>query len=153
MNLYDNTSFIFNAPFDFKHRFNGEPDYFTPKAEKKGFLLATNFVPDAVNLPLISAKERGAGGGHIRFNMARASLASHISQFGVGTYKKGHAHGPGAHVILLNGEGYSLMWTEGEEPRRYDWEIGTLIVPPSGVRAFAPSGPSVTMIVRFVAST
>ena len=34
-------------------------------------------------------------------------------------------------MILLNGEGYSLMWTEGEEPRRYDWEIGTLIVPPN----------------------
>ena len=51
---------------------------------------------DAVNLPLISAKERGAGGGHIRFNMAKGSMNSHISQFPVGTYKKGHAHGPGA---------------------------------------------------------
>jgi oxalate decarboxylase/phosphoglucose isomerase-like protein (cupin superfamily) len=131
MNLYGDPFFVFNTPYDFKSRFNGEPDYFSAKGEQKGFLLSTNFVPDAVNIPLISAKERGAGGGHIRFNMARGSLASHISQFGVGTYKKGHAHGPGAHVILLNGEGYSLMWTEGEEPRRYDWEIGTLIVPPN----------------------
>jgi hypothetical protein len=24
-----------------------------------------------------------------------------------------------------------LMWAEGEEPTRYDWEIGTLIVPPN----------------------
>ena len=23
------------------------------------------------------------------------------------------------------------MWPEGEEPRRYDWEVGTLIVPPN----------------------
>jgi hypothetical protein len=23
------------------------------------------------------------------------------------------------------------MWPEGEEPRRYDWEIGTMIVPPN----------------------
>ena len=44
MNLYDDINFIFNTPYDFKDRFNGEPDYFTPKAEKKGFLLATNFV-------------------------------------------------------------------------------------------------------------
>jgi hypothetical protein len=88
-------------------------------------------VADAVNLPLISAKERGAGGGHIRFNMAKGSMNSHISQFPIGTYKKGHAHGPGAHVIILSGQGYSLMWPEGDEPRRYDWEVGTLIVPPN----------------------
>jgi len=131
MNLYEDEDFIFNSPYDFKNRFNGEPDYFANGGEQKGLLLQTNFVADAVNLPLISAKERGAGGGHIRFNMARGSMNSHISQFPVGTYKKGHRHGPGAHVIILSGEGYSLMWPEGEEPRRYDWGVGSMIVPPN----------------------
>ena len=32
---------------------------------------------------------------------------------------------------MLSGEGYSLMWPEGEEPKRYDWQVGTLIVPPN----------------------
>src|SRR6266566_675714 len=131
INLYDDVNFVFNMPADFPDRFAGEADYFNAKAEQKGFLLATNFVADAVNLPLISAKERGAGGGHIRFNMAKGSMSSHISQFPVGTYKKAHAHGPSAHVIILSGEGYSLMWAEGEEPKRYDWQVGTLIVPPN----------------------
>ena len=131
INLYEDVAFVFNTKHDFKNRFNGEPDYFSAKGEQKGLLLVTNFVADAVNLPLISAKERGAGGGHIRFNMAKGSMNSHISQFPIGTYKKGHAHGPGAHVIILSGEGYSLMWPEGDEPRRYDWEVGTLIVPPN----------------------
>jgi oxalate decarboxylase/phosphoglucose isomerase-like protein (cupin superfamily) len=131
MNLYEDVEFLFNTPYDFKGRFAGEPDYFSNKGEQKGLLLETNFVADAVNLPLISAKERGAGGGHIRFNMAKGSMNSHISQFPIGTYKKGHRHGPGAHVIILSGEGYSLMWPEGEEPRRYDWEVGTMIVPPN----------------------
>ena len=131
MNLSEDEEFIFNTPYDFKNRFAGEPDYFANRGEQKGLLLQTNFVADAVNLPLISAKERGAGGGHIRFNMARGSMNSHISQFPVGTYKKGHRHGPGAHVIILSGEGYSLMWPEGEEPRRYDWEVGSMIVPPN----------------------
>jgi oxalate decarboxylase/phosphoglucose isomerase-like protein (cupin superfamily) len=131
INLYEDIDFIFGTNYDFKGRFNGEPDYFSAKDETKGFLLATNFVPDAVNLPLITAKERGAGGGHIRFNFAKSSLNSHISQFPIGTYKKAHAHGPGAHVIILSGEGYSLMWPEGEEPRYYKWEVGTMIVPPN----------------------
>jgi oxalate decarboxylase/phosphoglucose isomerase-like protein (cupin superfamily) len=131
INLYEDLNFVFNTPYDFKNRFAGEPDYFANKGEQKGLLLETNFVGDAINLPLISAKERGAGGGHIRFNMAKGSMNSHISQFPVGTYKKAHAHGPGAHVIIMSGEGYSLMWPEGEEPRRYEWQVGTMIVPPN----------------------
>jgi hypothetical protein len=31
----------------------------------------------------------------------------------------------------MSGEGFSLMWPEGEKPRRYDWEEGTLITPPN----------------------
>jgi len=131
INLYEDVEFVFNTRHDFKNRFSGEPDYFANKGEQKGLLLETNFVADAVNLPLISAKERGAGGGHIRFNLAKGSMNSHISQFPVGTYKKAHCHGPGAHVIILGGQGYSLMWPEGEEPRRYDWHVGTMIVPPN----------------------
>ena len=131
INLYDDIDFVFNTRRDFPHRFSGEPDYFANKGEQKGLLLETNFVADAVNLPLISAGERGAGGGHIRFNLAKGSMNSHISQFPVGTYKKAHAHGPGAHVVILSGEGYTLMWPEGEEAQRYEWQVGTMIVPPN----------------------
>ena len=131
MNLYDDVGFLFDTPRDFRDRFDGEPDYFAAKGEQKGLLLDTNFVADAATLPLVEARERGAGGGHIRFNMAKASMNSHISQFPTATYKKGHQHGPGAHVIILSGEGYSLMWPEGEEPQRYEWQPGTLIVPPN----------------------
>src|SRR6516165_4357774 len=52
INMYDDIDFIFDTAFDFKNRFAGEPDYFSPKSGTKGFLLVTNFVPDAVNLPL-----------------------------------------------------------------------------------------------------
>ncbi|OLE19768.1 MAG: ethanolamine ammonia lyase-activating protein [Betaproteobacteria bacterium 13_1_20CM_3_63_8] len=131
INMFGEIDFVFNCDYDFKSRFDGEPDYFAGKGEQKGLLLETNFVADAVNLPLAAAKERGAGGGHIRFNMARGSMNSHISQFPIGTYKKAHAHGPGAHVIILSGDGYTLMWPEGEEPRRYDWQLGAMIVPPN----------------------
>jgi oxalate decarboxylase/phosphoglucose isomerase-like protein (cupin superfamily) len=131
MNLYDDAEFVFNTSYDFVGRFAGEPDYFTNRGEQKGLLLETNFVADAVSLPLIAAKERGAGGGHIRFQMAKGSMNSHISQFPPATYKKAHRHGPGAHVIILSGEGFSLMWPEGEEPKRYEWQPGSMVVPPN----------------------
>ena len=131
INAFGDTAFVFGTPFDFKDRFSGESDYFANKGEQKGLLLDTNFVADAINLPLMAAKERGAGGGHIRFSMARGSMNSHISQFPVGTYKKAHAHGPGAHVIILSGEGYSLMAPEGEPSRQFDWQEGSMIVPPN----------------------
>jgi oxalate decarboxylase/phosphoglucose isomerase-like protein (cupin superfamily) len=131
INAFGDTDFVFNTRYDFKNRFAGESNYFANGGEQKGLLLDTNFVADAINLPLISAKERGAGGGHIRFSMAKGSMNSHISQFPVGTYKKAHAHGPGAHVIVLSGQGYSLMWPEGEEPRRFEWQEGSMIVPPN----------------------
>jgi len=131
MNVFEEPEFIFNTPYDFKSRFSGEPDYFAPREDVSGLLLESNFIADGVNLPLIEARERGAGGGHIRFNFAKSSMNGHISQFPVGTYKKAHAHGPGAHVIILAGEGYSLMWPEGEEPKRYDWKPGAMITPPN----------------------
>jgi len=131
MNVFEDPEFLFNTSHDFKGRFSGEPDYFADQGEQKGLLMKTNFVADAINLPLIEAKERGAGGGHIRFQLAKCSMNSHISQFPVGTYKKCHRHGPGAHVIILSGEGYSLMWPEGEKPTRYEWKAGSMIVPPN----------------------
>lgn len=131
INAFGDTQFVFNTPYDFKDRFSGDPDYFANKGEQKGLLLDTNFVADAINLPLVSAKERGAGGGHIRFSMAKGSMNSHISQFPIGTYKKAHSHGPGAHVIIMSGEGFSLMHPDGEPPQRFEWQEGSMIVPPN----------------------
>jgi len=131
INLYEDLDFVFNTTFDFRGRFNGEPDYFAAKPAQGELRLETNFIPDGVNVPVSDTSERGAGSRMVRFNLAKGNIPGHISQFPVGSYKKAHAHGPGAHVIILNGEGYSLMWPDGDAPRRYEWQPGALIVPPN----------------------
>jgi len=78
---------------------------FQPPRRAERISADDEFVPDAVNLPLISAKERGAGGGHIRFNMARAPLRATSRNSRSAPTRRRNAHGPGAHVIVLQRRG------------------------------------------------
>lgn len=137
INLLRNLEFVFGCPFDFTDRFAGEADYFTsegtvyrrPDTTQK--IWETNFVSDVYNLHLYEWVERGAGGKHMKFELANNTLIAHVSEFPVGTYKKAHRHGPGAHVVILHGQGYSLMWTDQHQDfEEIPWKPGTLFVPP-----------------------
>jgi hypothetical protein len=66
----------------------------------------------------------------LMIEMSNNVMSAHISQFPVGTYKKAHRHGAGAHVIILKGEGFSMVWREGDDIKRYNWWAGSLLVPP-----------------------
>ena len=49
----------------------------------------------------------------------------------VGTYKKGHRHGADFHVYAVTGQGYSLLWYDGDEDfHRVDWQHGVVYAPP-----------------------
>jgi mannose-6-phosphate isomerase-like protein (cupin superfamily) len=130
LNQFRNRAFVFNNPFDFSDRYSQDPGYFTEGREKPGRIFESNFVADVLGFRLKEWRERGAGGTNIRFELAENTLSAHVSEFPVGTYKKAHRHGPGAHVLILSGEGYSLFWQEGQDKKRIDWHKGSLLVPP-----------------------
>ena len=134
LRMFHDEDFVFNNPHAFRNRFGGEDGYFN--GDGKMFrrraikVWKTNFVADVHGMELPDRPDRGGGGRNVHIALADNSMGAHISQFQPGMYKKGHRHGPGAHVIILDGLGYSLLWKEGMERVKCDWRPGAVVVPP-----------------------
>lgn len=130
MNLFREGEFPFNDSYQFKGRYESGAGFFEAAAEKvTSNKWVTNFIGDIRTFGLDPAVGRGAGGLLTQFSMSNNSMVAHCSQFPPGTYKKAHRHNVGAHVIILDGQGYSLLWFEGEEPTRVDWQDGSVLSP------------------------
>ncbi|HEY1823396.1 MAG TPA: cupin domain-containing protein [Trebonia sp.] len=131
MNLFHNQDFIFGTDADFLDRFGGESHDFSGGGKSyAGRIWETNFIPDVRAMKLQRWNERGAGGTNAMLELAESSMCGHISEFPVGTYKKAHRHRAGAHVIILSGQGFSMLWEENEPIRKVDWKPGSVVVPP-----------------------
>lgn len=134
--LFRDEAFLFEADFDFADL--DSPEAYSAKGtmyEGRNIpaIWESNFIPDIHSYEDIQHwRERGAGGASIQFEHPATDLWSHISQFPVGTYKKAHRHHPGANIVILEGEGYSLMWSpEHEEEIEINWQPGSIITPPA----------------------
>ncbi|MDP2620542.1 MAG: hypothetical protein Q8P46_10265 [Hyphomicrobiales bacterium] len=138
INLFHNDEFIFQNPYRFVDRegkegyFSGEGD-FIPKRPGR-HMWETNFISDLAEFELQHWAARGAGGSNMMFVLADGTMHAHISEMPVGTYKKGHRHGADFHVCCVKGEGYSLLWYEGDKDFvRVDWGHGVVFAPPDGM--------------------
>ena len=153
IDLFHSADFVFNNDFVFRDRYDGEADFFGTGKDKlhhkdttseeseiaRGvYTWESGVVPDARKIGLAEVKERGAGNSRIELQLADNTMQAHISEFEVGTYKKAHRHGPGSHVVMLNGRGYTLMWkgsakySEAPTQVRVDFTEASLFVPPDG---------------------
>jgi hypothetical protein len=81
-------------------------------------LLETNFIADVRTVPLDPFPERGNRTSIMRMSMAGTSLGMHIMGVSEGTYVTAHRHSAGAHVLVVGGEGYELLYNEGDRERR-----------------------------------
>ena len=135
MNLFHNEKFVFDTSFEFAERI-GKSEYFSGggdliKIRPGNHTWETNFVADLDKMKLTEWEERGAGSSIILFLLADGNMHAHISEMPTGTYKQGHRHGAGAHVMIVSGSGYSLFWWEGEKDfKRLDWKHGMVFPPP-----------------------
>ncbi len=130
INIFRSTDFLFNADHAFTDRYAAEENYFSDPGTKVGRnMWKLNFVPNIRSFGLDINMNRGAGGQLTNFQISNNSMGVHCSSFPPCTYKKAHRHGAGAHVIILEGQGYSQVWREGEEPQKVDWKEGSVLSP------------------------
>jgi uncharacterized RmlC-like cupin family protein len=135
LNLFHDADFIFDNPAVFRGRM-GKPGYFEGEGvrietQPGRFMWETNFVADVTAFKLEGWEKRGGRSSNMRFALADGVIHVHTSEMAVGTYKKGHRHGPDFHVLVLTGHGYSLFWYEGDEHfTRVDWHPGVVFAPP-----------------------
>jgi hypothetical protein len=134
MRLFRDDNFMFNCPTMFESRYSGDEDYFAGGGTLYNKRIwETNFIPNAPDMALYGWKERGAGGINAMLNMGKNDMGNHISEFPIGTYKKAHRHGPGAHLVLLSGDaGFSLLWTKEDRSDmiKCDWKVGSIVIIP-----------------------
>ena len=134
MNTFHNERFVFDLDFDFSDR-DGEAGFYAGQGNlitvrPGNHMWETNFVPDLSAIELKTWGDRGAGGTNIMFVLADGMMHAHISEMPVGTYKKGHKHSAGFHVMCVTGHGYSLLWNPGDKDfTRLDWKHGTVFPP------------------------
>jgi len=101
------------------------------ETDRDPFLWFGNFFPN-LNLwdKLSPYQWRGAGGHHLAFQFPNCEMHGHMSVFEPRLYKKAHRHGPGVAITIPAGEGYSIMWPEGQEKVVVPWHEGSLFTPP-----------------------
>jgi hypothetical protein len=154
MNFIRDDDFIFNNPHRFKDRFDQEQDYYNQevrertlsrvKGGRQSHAYFANYWPDINKIFDRPRPERPAfnpeidrnideGGGGYQFEPANGVLGAHIFETPGGTFTSVHRHGPAAHVLWVQGDGYSILWPDGGEDNKVkeDWGPGTLIVPPN----------------------
>ncbi len=137
MNLMRNEDFIFNNDAVFPERYQGQDNYFSGKIKTEVFtgwdiplnVNFSNFYADVYNVNL-QEWNRGVNTRGYNFEMANGVQGAHLLEVPGGTFSKVHRHGPGAHVVWLMGEGYTMMWPDGGEKLKENWKRGMMVVPP-----------------------
>jgi uncharacterized RmlC-like cupin family protein len=141
MNILRNDKFIFGTEFEFSERMGARELY-----EGKGAALShetagitryfweSNQVGDLGDFDGLTEQQYRGKGRTVRFLMADSVLHGHLSEIPAGAYKKAHRHMGGSHIYSVTGEGYSLLWYEGDTERiQVNWHHGVLHSPPDNM--------------------
>jgi hypothetical protein len=130
-NMFKNTDFIMNCPYNFRDRFDPDTeDYYKANDDIEAdpirglAMKKTNIIADIVNCELPLDNRRSPGYRRIEPHMANQNFYLWIGQHETGRYSKAHAHGSAAVLICIKGKGYTYTWPSSEGPT--PWKDGKM---------------------------
>jgi len=147
MDVFHNPEFVFDCPYRFLDRYAEQEDYFGVGTKRYTAGLQhvweTNFIPNLKDVSVDTQALKGAGVRITQFELSGNGLIGHVAEWPVGRYHKAHYHGPGAVLLILQSEGYVLLWPKEAGTRPYEsgrageivevkWREGSVYCPPSG---------------------
>jgi len=144
IDLFHNLDFIFNNPYVFKDRFDGNDAEFFTREERYlrggGMVWKTNFIDDVADALVDAQEAKGAGVKITVFDMAQNSFAGHLTEWPVGKYHKAHHHSGGAILLITRSSGYSTMWPQeiGVRPVQNHFEDQIVTVDWGPYSVFSP---------------
>jgi len=138
-NLFRDSRFVFQNTHDFERidptSNPGDSIIYKPDASHTKTavnLHETMFVRDIYQTQRTNMVELGAG-RTVYFEMANSNISAHVAENPGLHVSNPHRHGPSAFVFTLQGQGYTIMWRDGNDEVRFDWpqdDIG-VVVPPN----------------------
>jgi hypothetical protein len=139
MAIVPDPNFFFDNPYVDESILYGDEEFYSEaKVQTRDTMMGQratwsgNFFPDMRAWDqLVPFKGRGAGGHVVWIQYPKSTLSNHMSVFPAQTYKKAHRHGPGVQIVIPTGEGYSIMWPEGQEKVIVPWHEASTFVPPN----------------------
>ncbi len=136
MSLVPDPKYFFNNPYADPRLVEASTGELYSVAKRapggRGATWQGNFFTDmAAWNQLVPHRQRGGGGHVVDIVFPNSTMNGHMSVFPPGTYKKGHRHGPGVVIVIPTGEGYSIMWPEGQEKVIIPWHEASMFVPPN----------------------
>jgi hypothetical protein len=146
IDLFHNSDFVFNNPYQFTDRFlPSDDEYFTREqrhleSDGRGVLWQTNFISNVAEALVDAQEKKGAGVKITIFDMVENSFAGHLTEWDIGLYHKAHHHQGGAILLILRSTGYSLMWPQeiGVRPYQNNFEDQVIRVDWGPFSVFSP---------------
>jgi quercetin dioxygenase-like cupin family protein len=148
INLLNNTNFVFNCPYNFTDRYQGQDDFFKANAEiepdrVRGLAMRrTNFIPDIAHCELPMDNRRSPGYRRIEPEFKGSDFYLWIGQHETGRYSKAHKHEACAVLVCLRGKGYTYTWPDTLGTQPWSNGLGNKVIrqdyEPVGLVAAAP---------------